>query len=250
MVGSATGFLCLLMLVGMARADTKVLCANGMKGVMEELGPRFERRTGQKLAISFGTLGVILQRIEGGESADLALIPAQGVERLVKSGKVDVSTAAVIARSGIGVIVRKSAPKPDISTAEALKETLLSASSVTYLDPATGGTSGTHFAKVLDRLAIAAALKPKIVLHKDAHEAGALVADGKAEIGINLIQELMPLPGVDVVGPLPGDLQKKLVFTAAVLSGAQDLASAKALIAFLRTPDAAAIIAARGLDPR
>jgi len=116
--------------------------------------------------------------------------------------------------------------------------------------PATGGTSGVHFAKVLDRLAIAEAVKPKIVLHKDAHQAGVLVAEGKAEIGINLIQELMPLPGVDVVGPLPGDLQNTLVFTAALLTGAQDPASAKALIGFLRTPNAAAVIAARGLEPQ
>jgi molybdate transport system substrate-binding protein len=126
----------------------------------------------------------------------------------------------------------------------------LSAKSLTYLDPATGGTSGVHFAKVLDRLAIAEAVKPKIVLHKDAHQAGVLVAEGKAEIGINLIQELMPLPGVDVVGPLPGDLQNTLVFTAALLTGAQDPASAKALIGFLRTPNAAAVIAARGLEPQ
>jgi molybdate transport system substrate-binding protein len=221
-----------------------------MKSVMEELGPIFERQTGQKLAISFGTLGVIVQRIEGGESADVALVPAQGIERLVNNGKSDSSTATVIARSGIGVIVRKGAPKPDISTADALRATLLSAKSLTYLDPATGGTSGVHFAKVLDRLAIAEAVKPKIVLHKDAHQAGVLVAEGKAEIGINLIQELMPLPGVDVVGPLPGDLQNTLVFTAALLTGAQDPASAKALIGFLRTPNAAAVIAARGLEPQ
>lgn len=244
----AAGVLCLLTVVGMAKADVTVMCANGMRSVMEELAPIFERRNGRKLAMSFGTVGVIVQRIEGGESADLVLIPAQGIERLVKNGKSDAGSVTVIARSGIGVIVRKGAPKPDISTADALKGTLLSAKSVTYLDPATGGTSGVHFAKVLDRLAIAEAVKAKVVLHKDAHHAGVLVAAGQAGIGINLMQELIPLPGVDVVGPLPGDLQNTLTFTAAVSTGAQDPASAKALISFLGTPAAAAVITAHGLD--
>jgi molybdate transport system substrate-binding protein len=155
----------------------------------------------------------------------------------------------VLARSGIGVIVRKGAPKPDISMPEALKHTLLAAKSITYLDPAAGGTSGIHFAKVLDRLGIAVEMKPKTVLHPNARAAGSLVANGEAEIGINLIQELMPLPGVDLVGPLPGDLQNTLVFTAAVVTGAKDTTSAKALIDFLKTPEAATVIKAKGMEP-
>jgi molybdate transport system substrate-binding protein len=227
-------------------AEIKVLSANGMREVMEDLGPKFERATGHRLVIAFATLGVIVQ---SGEAADVITIPRQGVDRLVKDDKANAGTVAVLARAGIGVVVRKGAPKPDISTPEALKRALLAAKSITYLDPAAGGTSGVHFANVLDRLGIAAEMKPKTVLHANARAAGVLVTNGEAEIGINLIQELIPLPGIDLVGPLPGDLQNTLVFTAVVMTGAKDAAAAKALIDFLRTPEAAAAIRAKGMEP-
>jgi molybdate transport system substrate-binding protein len=247
----STGFTALVVLALAATgeaAEIKVLSANGMREVMEDLGPKFERETGHRLAIAFATLGVVVKRVQGGETADVVVIPRQGIDRLVKDGKANASTVTVLARAGIGVIVRKGAPKPDISTAEALKRALLAAKSITYLDPAAGGTSGVHFAKVLDRLGISAEMKPKTFLHPNARAAGALVANGKAEIGINLIQELMPLPGIDLVGPLPGNLQNTLVFTAVIMTGAKGTAAAKALIDFLRTPEAAAVIKAKGME--
>lgn len=250
-IGMVAG-LAAFVVLGQATADAaeiKMLSANGMREVMEDLGPRFERATGHRLAIAFATLGVIVQRVEGGETADVVAIPRQGIDRLVKDGKARGATATVLARAGIGVVVRKGRPKPDISTPEALKRTLLAAKSITYLDPAAGGTSGVHFAKVLDRLGISAEMKPKTVLHPNARAAGALVANGEAEIGVNLIQELMPLPGIDLVGPLPGDLQNTLVFTAIIMTGAKDAAAAKALIDFLRTPEAAVVIKAKGMEP-
>lgn len=230
-------------------AEIKVLSANGMREVMEDLGPKFERATGHRLVVAFATLGVIVQRIQSGEAADVITIPRQGVDRLVKDDKANAGTVAVLARAGIGLVVRKGAPKPDISTPEALKRALLAAKSITYLDPAAGGTSGVHFANVLDRLGIAAEMKPKTVLHANARAAGVLVTNGEAEIGINLIQELIPLPGIDLVGPLPGDLQNTLVFAAVVMTGAKDAAAAKALIDFLRAPEAAAVIRAKGMEP-
>jgi len=230
-------------------AEIKVLCANGMRGVIEELGPRFERATGHKLAVSFGTLGVIVDRVQKGETVDVVTLPRQGIERLVKDGKADGGSIAVLARAGIGVIVRRGAAKPDISTPEALKRSLVAAKSITYLDPAAGGTSGAHFAKVLDRLGIAAEMKSKTVLHPNARAAGALVANGDAEIGINLIQELIALPGIDLVGPLPADLQNTLVFAAVIMTDAKDRTAAKSLIDFLRTPEAMSVIKATGMDP-
>lgn len=231
------------------KTEIKVLSANGMREVIEELGPKFERTTGHRLLIEFGTLGVIVKRVQDGETADVVAIPRQGIDRLVKDAKANPSTVAVLARAGIGVIVRKGASKPDISTPAALKHALLAAKSITYLDPATGGTSGVHFVKVLDRLGIAAEMKSKTVLHANARAAASVVANGQADIGINLIQELMPLPGIDVVGPLPGDLQNSLVFTAAVMISAKEAAAGKALIDFLRTPEAAAVIKAKGMEP-
>lgn len=248
----AKGFAALIVLVQATTteaAEIKVMSANGMREVMEDLGPKFERATGHRLAIAFATLGVIVQRVQGGETADVVAIPRQGIDRLVKDGTASGDTVTVLARAGIGVVVRKGAPKPDISTPEALKRALLAAKSITYLDPAAGGTSGVHFTNVLDRLGISAEMKPKTVLHPNARTAGALVANGEAEIGINLIQELIPLPGVDLVGPLPSELQNTLVFTAVIMTGAKDAEAAKALIDFLRTPEAAVVIKAKGMEP-
>src|SRR5206468_1529753 len=146
-----------------------------------------------------------VQRIMSGESADVVIVPQQGVSRLVEDGKASAEAVAVIARSGIGLIVRKGVPKPDISTPETLKKALLAAKSITYLDPSTGGTSGVHFMKVLDRLGISDQMKMKTLLHPNARAGGALVAKGDAEIGVNLIQEFLPLLGVELVGPLPDD---------------------------------------------
>jgi molybdate transport system substrate-binding protein len=230
-------------------AEIRILSANGLREVMQDLGPKFERVTGHKLAITFATVGVIMKRIQEGETADVIMVPRQGIDRLVKDGKASAEAIAVLARSGIGVIVRQGTPKPDISTPDALKRTLLAANSVTYLDPAAGGTTGVHFAKVLDRLGIADVMKTKIVFHPNAKAAGALVANGEAEIGINLIQELMPLPGIEIVGPLPGDLQLTLVFAATIMNGAKEASASKTLIDFLRTPDAAMVIKAKGMEP-
>jgi molybdate transport system substrate-binding protein len=230
-------------------AEIKVLSANGMREVMLDLGPKFQAATGHTLSIAFATLGVIVKRIQDGEASDVVIVPRQGIDRLVQDGKANGATVTVLARSGIGVIVRKDAPKPDISTPEAFKRALLAAKSVTYLDPAAGGTTGVHFEKVIERLAIAEEIKRKAVLHPNAKAAAALVANGEAEIGLNLIQELMPLPGIEIVGPLPADLQLTLVFAAAVMNGSGERAAAEALLGFLRTPDAAAVIRTKGMDP-
>jgi molybdate transport system substrate-binding protein len=230
-------------------ADIKVLCALGMKEVVEDLGPQFERASGHKLIVAFANLGNIMKRIEGGEAAELVILPRQGIARLVKSGRATAANTAVLARGGTGVAVRKGARKPDISSPDAFKRALLAASSMTYLDPAGGGVTGVHVVKVLDRLGIADAMKPKTVLHRNSSEAAALIAAGKAEIGINLIQELLPKPGIDLVGPLPGDLQLSIPYAAAIMNGASNAVAAKALIDFVRSAAAAAVIKTRGMEP-
>lgn len=230
-------------------AEIKVLSAVGMKEVMEDLGPKFARASGHTLTIGFGNLGAVVRRIQDGELADVVILPGQGIDGLVKDGKARADDRAVLARSGIGVAVRRGAPKPDISTPEAFKRVLLAAKSVTYLDPTGGGTSGIHVARVLDRLGIADEMKAKTVFHANARAAGILVARGEAEIGINLIQELMPLPEIDMVGPLPGDLQNTLVFFAVIMTEAREPLASRGLVDFLRTPNAAAVIKAKGMEP-
>jgi molybdate transport system substrate-binding protein len=146
------------------------------------------------------------------------------------------------------VAVRKGAPKPDISSPEALKRTLLAAKSITYGNPAQSA-SGSHFAKVLDRLGIANEMKSKTVVTEAPGLIGELVANGEAEIGVNQFQDFIRTPGIEIVGPLPGDLQDNIVFSAAIMAGAKDAAASKALVNFLRTPEAATVIKAKGLKP-
>ena len=233
-------------------AEVKVLSAIGIQEVMEDLGPKFERATGHTLAITFGSLGAVVKRVQDGETSDVVIIPRQGIDRFVKDGKAVAANVTVLARSGIGVAVRKGAPKPDISSPEALKRTLLAAKSITYgnPDPVIGGASGIHFAKVLDRLGIANEMKPKTVFTGGAGAGvGILVANGKAEIGVHQFHELIPVAGIELVGPLPGDLQETIVVSAAIMTGAKDAGASKALVNFLRTPEAATVIKAKGMEP-
>jgi molybdate transport system substrate-binding protein len=230
-------------------AEIKVLSAVGVMPVIKDLGPKFERATGHKLAITFVTLGEAVKRVQAGEAVDVVIIPRQGIDSFVKDGKAAADNVTVVARSDIGVAIRKGSPKPGISSPEALKRTLLAAKSIAYTNPETGGASGIHFAKMLDRLGIAAEMKPKTIFPKAAGGAavGALVASGEAELGVQQIQELIPVAGIEIVGPLPGDLQNTLVFSAAIMIGAKDAEASKALVNFLRTPEATAVIKAMGM---
>jgi len=249
---AAAGFAALVFLAqaGFANAaEIKVLSALGIKDVMDDLGPKFERASGHKLALTFGTLGGVVKMVQGGETADVVIIPRQGIDSIVKDGKAAAGNVTDIARSGVVVVVRKGAPKPDISSPEALKRALLAAKSITYGNPADGGASTIHFVKVLDRLGIAKEMKAKTIYSKVGRDTGDLVASGKAELGVNQLQVMMPVAGIEVAGPLPGDLQASTVFTSAVMAGSKNAAPAQALVKFLRTPEAAKVIKAKGMDP-
>jgi molybdate transport system substrate-binding protein len=242
--------MCLFMVdIAAEAAELKVLSATGMQAVMEDLGPKFERATGDKLAITFATLGATVKRVQNGEIADVVIIQRGSAPG--KDGKAIANSVTALARAGIFIAVRKGAPKPDVSSPDALKRTLLAAKSISYVDPASGGASGIHFAKVLDRLEIANEMQSKTVFPnpKTPAEVGVVVANGEAEIGVHLIQELMSVAGIDLVGPLPGDLQATTVFSAAIMTGAKEAAAAKALVDFLRTPESAKVIKAKGLEP-
>jgi molybdate transport system substrate-binding protein len=249
---ASIGFMFLLVLgIKAEAAEIKVLSAFGMQSVLEDLGPELERATGHKLALTFATGGATVKRVHGGEVFDVVITLRQGIDTLVKDGKAPAGNITALASAGISVAIRKGAPKPDISSPDALKRILLAAKSISYVDPASGGASGIHFAKVLDRLGIANEMKSKTVFPdpKTPAEVGVLVASGEAEIGVHIIQELIPVAGIDIVGPLPGDLQNTIVFAAAVMSSAKDPEAAKALVKSLRTPEAAAVIKAKGMEP-
>jgi len=242
--------ICLLFVGPAAQAaEISVLCANGMQAVMEDLGTRFERASGHKLSIAFATGGAASKRAAEGEVMDVVIAPTPGIDALVKLGRVKQDDIATLASTGISVAVRQGSAKPDISTPEALKRALLSAKSITYLNPKDGAASGIHFAKVLDRLAIGEEMKTKTVFASKTDAVGSMVANGEAELGILQYQLLFAVPGIEIVGPLPGDLQSSTVFAAAILSGLKDEAGPRALTTYLRTPEAAAVIKAKGMEP-
>ena len=236
-----------------AGAEVRVLSAVGMRQVLIDLGPKFERATGHRLKVSFDSGGVILKRLEGGETIDVAIIPRPGIERLNRAGRVVSGSVTDLATSGVGVAVRRGTPRPDISSPETFRRVMLGAKTIACPDPALGGSSGVHIARVFERLGIAEAVKPKLVFVSTPGQAttmpGHLVADGKAEIALHQMQELMAVPGIEVVGPLPGNLQETFVFSAAIMTDANDVKAAKALVGFLRTPEARAVIRAKGMEP-
>jgi molybdate transport system substrate-binding protein len=248
MVTAFTAALFPLQASNAAATEIKILGAVGMKAVLDELGPKFERASSHTLKIEFGNLGTVLRRVEDGETADVIILPLQGIDRLVGQGTARSANVTVLARAGVGLATRRGALKPDTATPDTLKRTLLEAKSITYLDPAGGGTSGTHFVEVLGRLGIAGEMKSKTVLHANAHAAGILIANDQAEIGVNLIQELMSLPDIEIIGPLPDGLQNMTVYAAVIMTDAKDITAAKALIDFLRTPEAAAVIKSKGME--
>ena len=232
-------------------AEIRMLVSGGFVPVMRDLGPKFERATGHKLAISTDTLGAIVKRVRGGESFDVVLTPRSAIDGFVKDGKAAAASVAVVASAGMGVAVRKGAPKPDISSSEALKRALLAAKSISYPDPnnPAGNTAlGIHVMRVIDRLGITEAMKSKTVFPKTLN-VGDLVASGEAEVGIAQLQNLSRSEGIEIAGPLPAELQDPVIFALAIMTGAGDAEASKALADFLRTPDAAAAIRAQRMDP-
>jgi molybdate transport system substrate-binding protein len=231
------------------KMDLKVLSGIAMQPVVEDLGPKFERATGHKLVVTFANLGGAVKRVQDGETADVLIIPRSGIEGFVKDGRVAAGNVTVIAHSSMGVAVRKGAPKPDISSPEAFKRALLAAKSITYANPATGAASGQYFVTMLDRMGIANEMKLKTVLLSKPGQSPLLVANGEVELVMNQIQELIPVSGIEVVGPFPRDLQMNIVFSAAIMTGAKYPEVSRQLIEFLRTPEAVAVIRTKGMEP-
>ncbi len=230
-------------------AEIKLLCAIALQQFMEDLGPKFAGATKHKLAITIAPLGQALKRLQDGETYDLLILPQRGIESLAKDDKVVSSTATPLVVTRIGVAVRKGAHKPDIATSEAFKRSMLAAKSITHGNPAFGGISGVHMVKVFERLGIAEQTKAKTVLLDKPGLAGVLVADGKAEIVIQPIQELVVVSGIEVIGPLPEELQDTVTYQAAIMPNAKETEPLNALINYLRTPEAVAVIKAMGMEP-
>jgi molybdate transport system substrate-binding protein len=193
-------------------AEIKLMSSGGMKVALIDIIPAFELATKHKVAAIYAAPGVIKDRILAGEPTDVLVFPAPGLDDLVKQGKIAADSKIILARSGMGVAARAGAPKPDISTPDALKRTLLAAKSIIYTDPALRSPSGLHFANVLERLGIAEEMKGKSNLHNGVGFNAEFVASGEIELGIQQISEIVPVKGVELVGPLPPDLQLTAVY--------------------------------------
>ncbi len=232
-------------------AEITLLSTTALKTSIDELTPRFESARGKKLVASYAPSTQIAKRVADGEFADVAISTGAAVDNLIKQGRIFPGTRVDIARSAIGVAVRPGTPRPDISSVTAFKHALLAAKSIGMSNPVGGGASGIHLWSVFERLGIADALKPKTTFGPGgpAGLIGLYLMRGEVEIGLQQMPELMAVPGVDVVGPVPGEFQSITIFSAGIPANASDAETGKALVKFLTTPAATAAIKAKGMEP-
>ena len=239
----------LLLTAGSAlAADIDAMITTAMKAAIDGIVPSFERTNGHIVRVVYGPSGGLARRFNAGEPADLIVVGSEVLDELIKQGKV-APERTDIARTGIGIAVRKGAPRPDVSTPEALKRALLAAKSVGHTAPAGGGVTAVHLLKMFETLGIAAevAAKTKLAAGGPSGRVSVLVSSGEAEIGMQLVSELMSNPEVEVIGMLPDELQLMIVTSGGITMGAKQPDAARALIRHLATPAAAAIYKTKGL---
>lgn len=225
-------------------SELKLVAGGSLAGLFKQLGPQFEKASGHTLSIHFDSTPNIISRINAGTPFDAVVVPADVFKDAAAKSHL-AEPAVNVARVGYGVIVRAGAPKPDLSTPDAFKKALLAASSVASV-PASA--AGAYIAKVYERLGIAEEMKAKTKVQALPTTIAPAVANGEAELGI-FLTNVFNAPGIELAGPFPADLQQELPFTAAVATGAKEAAAAKALIDYLKTPDATAAIKAAGMIP-
>jgi molybdate transport system substrate-binding protein len=221
----------------------KILSGGAMQGLMAEATPLFERASGSKVTIEIGLTSALRKAIADGAAFDIALLPRPDIDALRRDGRIAGGRVTDIARSAIGVAVRAGAPKPDIATVGAFKRAVLEASSVTYSD----GPSGLYIAGLMDRLGLAEAIKPKTKLTTG--PVAELLARGEAELGLQQIVAILPVKGAELVGPLPDELQNIIVYAAGISTQSANAEAALGFTAFMRTPEVARIIRAKGMEP-
>ena len=224
--------------------EIKVLSSIATREAYNELVPQFERASGHKVATTWAGTVDIMKRMAAGEVHDLIVISSTELDELVRQGKIAAGSRTDLAKSGIGVAVRAGERKPDISSADALKRTLLAAKTVGY----TSGPSGVYMAGLIERMGIAAEIKPKFRSVPSGGTIGTIVASGECEIGFQQVSELVHIQGTDYVGPLPPDVQRVTIFSSGIQADAKNADAAKALQQFLTAPAAAAVMRKHGLE--
>ena len=230
-------------------ADIKVMSTGAVEPMVKLFAPVFERETGHKANLNFGTAGGLRERLGKGEAADLIILPAAAMEAMDKAGKLVPGTRTDLGRTVTGIAVKDGAPAPDMSTPEAFKQALIKAKGVSFSDPAAGGSSGTYFAGLLQKMGIADEVNRKAVLGKRGYEVAQAVVDGRAEIGTTFISELLTVPGVRIIGPLPGELYFANTYTAGIPVESRQQDAATALLRVLTNPQTRDKWVAAGREP-
>jgi molybdate transport system substrate-binding protein len=226
-------------------AELKLIASNAMKEIIDAVVPQFEKSTGQKVTLAWGGTEAITARISKGEPADVVVIAASNIDKLIADGHLAAGSRADIAKSGVGVAVREGMPKADISSGEAVKSAVLSAKSVAY----SSGPSGFYLAELFKRMGIADQIKGKVKQPPSGVQVADLLARGEADLGFQQVSELLHAKGVAYLGPLPADIQQVTIFSAAMSPRSSSPDAAKALVKFLTGPNAAPIIRTSGMEP-
>jgi molybdate transport system substrate-binding protein len=229
-------------------AELAIYSTIGVRSAAEQLFAQFDRTSGHKLAVTWGTAPMLVKRIEDGDTADVVVLSRAGIDALQKQSRIVTGSVVTLASSGVGIAVKAGAPKLDISTPEALKRTLLNAKSIAYSEPSAGGASGGYFAKLLERMGIAEQMKPKTKYPPPGGFSANLLMTGEAELAVQQKPELLHVAGAEVIGLLPGDLNVVTEFAAAIMAGCKYGDAGKALIKMLQSPEAISTFRSKGLD--
>jgi molybdate transport system substrate-binding protein len=228
-------------------AEIKLQSASALHPAIDALIPDFEKSSGHKVTVAYGTAGAVADRVQKGEAVDIVISSVPIIDRLQAEGKVVAGDRVIIAKVGVGAFVRKGSAKPDIGSADAFKRSMLAAKSIAYPDPAGGGASGIYVASLLERLGIAPEMKPKTKLSTLA-TLYTSVASGEVEIGFNQVSEILAQPTVELVGPLPPAIQNYTQFAPGIVTGSTQTDAARALVAFLSSPAAQTVLKAKGFE--
>jgi molybdate transport system substrate-binding protein len=229
---------------GGAAESINLLSSNGVHAVLDVLLPEFERTKGYAVVLSYGTGQELQERIGAGERADAVIASRSALTTLAREGILDASSVRDLARSSVGVAVRAGLPRPDVSSVEAFKRTLLAAEKIAFTNK---GASGIHLQKLIEQLGIAREVRAKAVT-QDGGLVGELVAQGRASLAIQQIPELKAVPGIDYVGPLPAALQTVTHIAAGVFSSSRRAVAARSLVEHLSSPHNAHVYLAKGMD--
>jgi molybdate transport system substrate-binding protein len=229
-------------------AEIKLLCAVALQPGMVALIPDFEKSLGHKVTVAYGTAGAVADRVQKGEAADIVISSVPMIDRLQAQGKVMAGDRVIITKVGVGAFVRKGTAKPDLSSEEAFKTSMLAARSIAYPDPAGGGASGIYVASLLERLGIAGEMKSKTRLFPPTEVLYGSVASGEVEIGFNQISEILAQPTVELAGPLPSAIQNYTQFAPGIVAGGSQIEVARGLVTLLSSPAAQTVLKAKGFE--